>query len=371
MTLSVGLVGWRLTLEPHGVGYGWSLIRQSDAGTQVWAGVVDDSSAELVLVEGLVTAADPMASGLLHPSTEASLAAGLTALVPGQLRDELLELDGPDASRTTHTVTIAARGWLSRVPWPAVALDARGTRLVECCRLVGALPTGVISAHRPAGVPAPGRGLVVVDPGPLSGLEEPIYPTGYPSGWYAAAAAERLVPDGLPYSPEDLSRDLNAAEIDRLLYVGHIRSAPDDIPAAAGLVLSDSDGAVPLTAQQWFARPERWPAPRSVALIGCGSDDAGHREQTGLAMAALAAGAHHVLATRWVLPADGPDHTGTTDLGLAVFHLQRAERVVTELARWQRARLAVWRAGGAIEASPLFWASLVAYSTPTVWARQV
>ena len=84
-------------------------------------------------------------------------------------------------------------------------------------------------------------------------------------------------------------------------------------------------------------------------------------------MAALTAGAHHVIATRWPLPGDTDEHSGTTDLALAVAHLQRGRSPVTELARWQSAQLAAWRASGAPETSPLLWASLVAYSTPADW----
>lgn len=349
-------VGWRLTVEPVGPGYAWSLLR--NPGGDVWAGLVAEAADLRTMVDQIVDPQDPVASPLLDPIRETALAARLGALIPQPLREAL-------SGTGRHTLTVAARGWASRAPWPALGLDDSGTRLIERATIVGGLPTGVISAHRPRS--RGNVGLLVVDPGPLVGAEPSLYPAGYPSRWYAATGSDRLVPDGVAYTPGDLAADLNRDDLDRFFYFGHIRQAPAESPAGAALVLSDNDRAMPFAAQAWFGDPERWPAPRSVALIGCGSDDAAHQEQTGLAMAALAGGAHHVVATRWLLPADGITEAGTTDLALTIAHLQRGPELVVELARWQAVQLQAWRATGAPAVSPLLWASLVAYSTPADW----
>jgi len=97
-------------------------------------------------------------------------------------------------------------------------------------------------------------------------------------------------------------------------------------------------------------------------VIGCGSDDSGIAEQSGLPIAAINAGAELVTATRWVLPLDPrPDLRPATALALAVDRAHSAADPVGALRDWQLERLDRWRADGELLDTPLMWASLITY----------
>ncbi len=343
--------GWRLTLEPCGAMVAWSLIRVDDEHPtgQVWAGLIEEAAA---LRARAADCPDPSGGALVDPGREDALARELgRALLPAPLRTLLTDSTGP------HTLTLLVRGWLAGVPWDALALDSSGTRLIERCFVLGGLPPGL--AADVAGVlpAAPGPGtLWLVDPGPPDGNWPPLFPAGYPGPVGALVRPQDdLVPDGVPFGADALAARLRPRRFGQLGYLGHVTSDPLS-PAAAALVLSDSDREFLFTAHQWLRDPSRWPAPPLVALIGCGSDDTRAFELAGLPTAALLAGARVVTGTRWPLPNTPP----VVELLETVCAAQRAAGIES-IRAWQLDRLDQWRRTGAEGASPLYWASLVSY----------
>jgi hypothetical protein len=349
-------VGWRLTLEPCADLIAWSLLRaEGSPGARVaaWSGLIEDCSRLRAVAAAAVGGAAP---ALADPQAEAAVARELgDALLPPALQRELL------ATRTPPLLTICTRGWLSRVPWDALAVGRDGARLVQTCLVLGGLPPGITAARNTPAAPFRdrGRGVWVVDPGPPEGRWPPLYPSGYPGEVVAMVpATDRLLPDGLGLDQEDLAAELRNAPWDRLVYFGHIGSRSDS-PAGAGLVLSCSDGPELLTAHAWLREPERWPAPQRVALLGCASDDTDSPEQTGLVTAAMNAGASVVVATRWALP----NRPGAPRLLRAVSAALAEDLVLDPVRSWQCAELASWRATGDPDSSPLYWASPVVYDS--------
>lgn len=363
-------IGWRLTLEPCGDLVAWSLLRAEDHGAPVhaWSGLIEDAAP----LRSLLGPGGEDGSPLLDPASEARLARALGhALLPPVLQAELL------ATRELPLLTVCTRGWLSRVPWEALAIGDSGARLVQTCVLLGGLPPGLVdengdgsisvqnAARRgvdgngtvPISVQTPASpGLWVVDPGPPDGPWPPLYPAGCPAAVAAmVTAGDQLLPDGLEFSSDDLARQLtNGCE--RFIYFGHI-AAESDLPGGVGLVLSGPDGVDLLTAHRWLRSPERWPMPAPVALLGCGSDDSSLPEQTGLVTAALNAGAQIVTATRWPLA----NTAGAVRLLGAVSAALREPSVLHAVRRWQCAELENWRASGDPDSSPFYWASAVTY----------
>lgn len=113
-----------------------------------------------------------------------------------------------------------------------------------------------------------------------------------------------------------------------------------------------------------------WHMPPRAALIACHSGaDYTHAEPFGLVSAILDIGATMVIATRWVLLTDrvfealgGGEPLQT--MALAADDMLQAEDPLAELVRWQRARLAAWRAHGTLADSPLTWGSLSITDAP-------
>lgn len=353
-------VGWRLTLEPEGTLLAWSLIRGDDAhpSGDTWAGIRKDASALIDRVGRLTDAEDPWRSPLTDPRQEAEAAREIgVALLPEPLRHALA-----DETDSAHTVTIATRGWPSRVPWEALAIAWDGTRLVERALVLAGMSPALVATLRGPGSGAHGQErsgrLWVVDAGPPGGEFGPVYPAGTPELLREATRASgRLLPDAGPLRPGHLGTAMAERPWASFLYLGHLRGAPDGSPAASALVLSDGTRPVFMTARDWLANPERWPAPPRTALIGCSGDDAQATEQSGLVVAALNAGARLVTTTRWALPND----PATTRLALAVALAQDSADPVTTIRRWQLLHLRRWREQGVRDSSPMLWASLVSH----------
>lgn len=382
-------VGWLLTLEAFDASIGWSLIRDDGRGYLTEAGIIDAADQTIRPAAAAIfpsVDAGPGPSGiaglwaghLTDPDVEQDLANILGgALLPRMLRETLL---AEPPGTTTHTVTIATRGWLSQIPWELLTLSCDGPRLLEHAMVgAGLSPAVVATRTRTAHLVDTARfAYAILDPGPVTGPTGSIYPSGYPeplvreleeSGDDYTAHDEGVTPDELAYR---LHRRPS-----RMLYVGHIRPGRPGTPAAAALVLRAGRARAPhlLTARQWLASPERWPSPARVALIGCASDDTVSFEQSGLVVAAVNAGAHLVTATRWPLPTDNPvgrdlsptqpvHHEGLTELALAVHSAHRRPHPVAALRTWQLAKLARWRESGQPQHSPLLWASPITYSAP-------
>lgn len=371
-------IGWRLTLEPVGeAAVAWALIRATaSSAAPVGAGLFEGVAHLHALAVGLLPRAetergsdDLWPGPLTVPGDERDHAVRLgLGLLPPMLRDDLLA-----ASGRSHTVTVACRGWLARIPWEALALDRSGeVRLIECARVVAGLsPALVANRKRPSGDRPHAPALRVLDPGPRSGSTlVPLYPAGYPMEWYAddvLADGEDLVPDGVALSAADFGALLrDGGGWSRLLYLGHALPGTSEAPAAAALVFGTHAGADTLTAHAWLGDPATWPAPARVALIACASDDSGHFEQAGLAAAAINAGAEILTVTRWILPTDRYPlrEIGTTRLALAVDRAHEQPDPLSALRAWQCERLTVWREHGRREDAPLLWASLANYVVP-------
>lgn len=370
-------VAWLLTVEPLGKAIAWSLLRRDpDGSTDLRdAGYVPDTLHAQGFAAGLdPTRASSLWAGDLGSPAAEERAAGVLgeALLPEALRTGI-------ATSPTPTIAIATRGWPAKVPWDLLALWPGGPRLVEYAHVLGAVSPVTTATRARTAPPADGDapGLALVDPGPVGGAVGPLYPEGPPRPLLdqLTAACDDVAEGGSGCTAEDLQARLSGRPA-RFLYVGHVRSAGDDAPAATALTLRGEDPLQPrfVTAREWLAHPDRWPAPPRVALIGCASDDAGHAESSGLVTAAVNAGAHLVTSTRWPLPTDHPEgralsphqpviHRGLTDLAAAVHHAHTRRDPVATLRAWQLQRLQAWRTTGALSDSPLLWASLISYQT--------
>jgi hypothetical protein len=378
-------IGWRLVLEPTMTGLVWSLIRATGsaggAGTQggggaddfsVWAGrhVGPEGCERLAATIVPEAGADIWDSPLADPDAELDIARSLgRSLLPEPLRHALA---GPGTAQ--HTLTVAVRGWCAAVPWEALVIDDCDTRLVERCRVLGEAhaaagvdrgPTGDAEVER---TPPDQGGLTVVDPGPVAAEDPamaPLYPAGLPPELARSALGEDVVlpgPEGL--SVAALGEILRAGTWERFLYAGHVRPGSTARPGDAALVLADGLDADLLTVHAWLARPDLWPLPRRVALIGCASGDGRPLEGVGLPLAALRAGAEIVTATRWPLPSDLSEREpGFTHLVRAVHAAHLADDPVGHLRSWQITELHRWRTSGYAVHAPLTWAALVTAST--------
>lgn len=390
MTRSAEATGWLLTIEPLGESVTWSLLRNDGATTLVDVGHLPSAGHLQEMARRLqpVTTTLPTAAGtaglwasaLCEAGAERDTTAALgSALLPAALRVALLarrDQDAPDL------VTIAARGWLASLPWDLLGLAGPGgPRLLErACVVAGLSPVITATRHlsSPPRDPA-SAGCAAVDPGPPLGPAPTLYPAGIPDRLTCAltAADDTSGVHTRGMTPEELAYHLHQHP-SRLLYVGHIHTPPrQDEAAAAAFILRGPTPTMParLTARQWIAEPNRWPAPPRVALIGCASNDATSYEQTGLVVAAVNAGAHLVTATRWPLPTDNPDtrgctphqpvhHEALTDLAVAVHAAHISRDPLTHLRAWQLTRLHRWKTTGDIHHSPLLWASPLTYLTP-------
>lgn len=349
-------VGWRFAVEPIGQRFAWSLFTSTadDEINLVDAGIVPVRPGLDAQVLGLV-GANATSGALMHRDLERQVSQELGEIVlPPSLRLALHD------ESTRHTLSISARGWLTRLPWAALQLSD-GRRLIEAARLLGAIAPGIVSTRRrPAAEFSGAPGMATIDPGPLDGAAGPIYPGGLPG---ILMDEDGLAPDDLlvlgPTTPGLVGEQLRSDAWSRWLYVGHLVGGSDEAPAAASLVLAEDGGSGRMSARSWLAEPDRWPVPSRVALIGCQGDDPGHAEQAGLVTAAVNAGAGLVTTTLWPLPTDAAlGNHALSRLALAVHHAHQAPDPVDSLRAWQLDRLDAWRRVGNPWDSPLLWAAL-------------
>jgi hypothetical protein len=368
--VSDGAVGWLLTVEPAGDVVAWSLHRDAGAPELVDAGLLRDVARARAVAEALLpnVRGGVWSGPLTRPEDERR---GAEELGRGLLPPVLVQSLRSDRAER-HTLSVASRGWLSGVPWDALALGsgAGAPRVLERARVLGAVAPALVANRAVAPIDRdPGeRGLAVIDPGPPGGRSPQLYPAGLPPELLPGAridAADVCQEDGAGLSADELSKALLSHPA-RLFYLGHIHAAAPGAPAAAGVVLSVGSRADVLTARRWIAEPRRWPAPARVAFVGCAGDDTGLTEQSGLVAAAINAGARLTTTTRWLLPTDEPGNAvrATTALALAVYEAHRAGDLVGTLRAWQLDQLDRWRHTGRSEHSPVLWASLVTYLTP-------
>jgi hypothetical protein len=204
----------------------------------------------------------------------------------------------------------------------------------------------------------------------------------------------------------------------RLVFVGHVVTS-DVLPGAASLILSDDEKTFgvmrvierkkrkgknrPLSALDFLegtqnsqtrlldlrqeeripadrvvwptdhhsptSGSEIWPMPPRVALIACNSGaDMRNPEPFGLALSLVNAGAELVTATKWALPTDaalglfgGSTSHAFVNMALSVDDAHATADPVVKIAQWQREKLREWEVTGAIDASPILWASLSTY----------
>lgn len=368
--MSTARVGWRLCLEQGPRVLSSSLIRASgpidDPEYAVWTTMNSTPGALIQLATGLVPAGGDIWDGpLCDPQREREVVRQLGhALLPQPLREALA---APDGAR--HTLTVAARGWCSALPWEALALGEDDTRLVERCHLrTEAHPLADRGITRAASSWAEGPGpeadgLVVLDPGPLVGDDPataPLYPAGPPAELTTLGGPRDVhLPTHESLSTDGLAEALSRRSWRRLLYAGHVRPGTTSQPGNTALVLSDGLEVDPLSAYAWLGDPGRWPAPARVALLGCSSGDARTVEDVGLLLAALRAGAETVTATRWNLPTDlSADERPFTELVRAVHAAHLTQDPAARLRDWQITELHRWRVTGARQHSPMIWAAL-------------
>lgn len=239
------------------------------------------------------------------------------------------------------------------------------------------------------------------------------------AGMVCASYQGRIDPtlSGQSFTRKELSYQLRSGLRSRLFYFGHVSSTPAE-PGTASLHLTDttamwgmaetlSDSAISITAATvhdsgqhrplsaldlmlgttmtadptvWnyygADRPqlgrELWPMPPRVAMIACeGGVDYRSSETFGLVMAMIDSGSELVTTTRWTLPTDHgvrghrqelpPGVLPTVDLALEVDHSHTLDNPIRHLADWQRNQLRHWQdsGDGAVQYSPLWWASLI------------
>ncbi|NVN49155.1 CHAT domain-containing protein [Mycolicibacterium hippocampi] len=338
------------------------------------------------------------------------------AVIPPRLVDDILAKI-EDGVRPRLRLTPSPR--LARVPWEVLRVGDGDQRLLDIVDIVYD-PPATVRAERstPARQWSDHRGLpgvFVIDPrtpgdpdslpvvSPTTNASDAIRKqiADYVETGGALAAESRRWQGGQTFTRSWLSKALNETPRSRLFYYGHVSAEPDE-PGSAALHLSDE------TTESWgMARPigahlplsaldlllgtttagadeyaryphakspaghDIWPMPSRVAVIACeGGADYRSRETFGLVIAMLNAGAELVTTTRWTLPTDlafwhfhdDVARRGvhpTTDLALTVDRAQTLDDPVGELLTWQRGQLNSWRdSGGAIDFSPLVWASL-------------
>lgn len=338
--------------------------------------------------------------------TEHALAQGLSAtFLPYDLAARLYDLH---VQGVRPHLRIQPSPRVAQIPWELLAPDP-GLRLVDIADISLLAPAGIVHAPaRKARSWADTRTqpvVAVLDPripgfradsalGSVLGRMDPAAPLAL----WAASARDRLVPkvtDPLELfrrtdvDREWLSRVLRAGA-SRLLYVGHVTAAAPSSGQSESATMhlactADTLGFAPvhrdhrpLSARDLLlgthalapdprTGPHIWPIPSRVALIACESGgDLRFAEPLGLIAAMLTGGAELVTAGRWPLPTDlafhrfggaPPTASPLQEAVRAIDAAHESTEPVRALNDWQRQRSTAWRETGAIEHSPLVWAS--------------
>ncbi|MEN4476194.1 CHAT domain-containing protein [Mycolicibacterium cosmeticum] len=362
-------------------------------------------------------AARAMQAGALTTlAQERELAATLAeAIVPPRLIDDILA-KSQEGRCPRLRLTPSPR--LARVPWEVLRTGDRDQRLLDIVDIVYDPPATVRTERS---TPARGwlehsqyPALFIIDPEtPGHPHAEPVVSLdtraarligrqlqGYLDSNGAVDDEQDLWVGGQNYTRTWLSEALIRTPRSRMFYYGHVSAEPDE-PGSASLHLSDVSGEswgmarplgthLPLSALDLLlgtttagkddpgsyphaksaAGQDIWPMPSRVAIIACeGGADYRSRETFGLVIAMLNAGAELVTTTRWTLPTDlafWRFHDSvrerrihpTTELALVVDRAHTLDDPIAALTEWQRGQLNSWRETGAIEYSPLVWASL-------------
>ena len=308
-----------------------------------------------------------------HPESTADLARDLgQVLLPAELIATVREAAARPLLRVQPSES------LTRVPWEMLRLDD-GTTLDELTDVVSVAPSSV---PRDRGEANPtGPAVAVIDPripgqsassalGSVLGRpadHSPLATLLDTPGLRPAVAGYRELARRTDINREWLRHNMTGAS--RLLYVGHVSAAEttgESVDAALHLCCTDDSGTHrPLRVYDLLSGDYRFP-PRT-ALIGCNSGgDLAHPDGMGLTMAALAAGAHLVTATRWAVPTnralgragDLGNRAPLEDLVLAVDAAHRGDDPIGDLRRWQSERRARWYDSGLPADNPLLWAAL-------------
>ncbi|WP_461032801.1 CHAT domain-containing protein [Streptomyces mayteni] len=394
---------WTWTVGARGFGTGHAPAAEVDAAVAALSAALPGSG------EGMRRAFE--SGALADHEAEPRLARVLAeALWPPGLTAQLRHVS---AAAGRPLIRIQPSPRVAQVPWELLAVDD-DARLVDLADIVTTAPA---SLRRPGPGPTPdarpapdGDAVVLVlDPRVPgfradSALGSVLGPPGSDPeltalvrrGIDAGAVVPRLADPAEAFRRTDQDRDwlgdVLRAGARRLLYVGHVSGVPvdggqsEDItlhlacgPGTTGLTevargthrpLSVKDlllGTLPLRADG-VPGALIWPAPPRVALIACESGgDLRFAESFGLATAMLHNGAELVTATRWTLPTSHAFHrlaglpSSVRPLSAAVVAVDAAHEhpdPVRHLCRWQRERLDLWRATGAVEHAPLLWAAL-------------
>jgi len=388
-------MAWRWTVGAQGFGTGRAPEQEvADAVAALNAALPGD----------LRTAFDTGALG--DHGRELELARTLAeALWPPGLTDQIRQVS---AGLGRPLVRIQPSPRVAQVPWELLAVEP-DARLLNLADVVTTVP---VSLRRKASVvTGPDTVVLVLDP------RVPGARPGSPLGSVLGQADPALIEmvqrhvdagDAMP-SVDDAAEALRRNDLDRdwlstalrggarrLMYVGHVSSAPveggqsEDAqlhlccgPETTGFAdvvrthrpLSAKDlllGTLTLHADG-VPGADTWPAPPRVALIACESGgDLRFGESFGLASAMIHNGAELVTATRWPVPTSHAFHrlasvAETTrplsDLIVAVDSAHDQPDPVRRLGEWQRAQLDRWRADGRIEHSPLLWGAMTTLVT--------
>jgi len=313
-------------------------------------------------------------SPLVDPKEELALAKVLgDLLIPEALREVLASSEAP------ISLIVAPAPEVAIIPSPWLAIDEEGTRLIE--RAIVHLGASVGLLHESVKRSSSETTIVMLDPtGEL--LVHPHGPTQVADDLVSLASEHVLSaqahvgalaqefsygdrqPRVLMAAPEHFVSSLREPperthDPSLLFYLGH--ADPGSTPATSSLRLMDPNegGVVGFYARNFYR--EELTVPERVLIIACNGMAHDSKEWLGLGPAALFAGARFVLAALWSLPW-APVPTGgdypTWRLAKEALLVARGDDPIRGWREVQLGELERWRAHGAVEASPLFWAGL-------------
>lgn len=285
-------------------------------------------------------------------AAERRLAAQIGSMLPGALIRRVAE--GGVA------LAIAPAPQLAVVPWAIATSDALGhdVRLIERCRLAIAPPAALVAkiAARNVGrtdtTPNPLRAAVVDPGGDL--------PAANALGSLLPSNVALLTHEDEP-SVDDIASLLQGTErASTFLFAGHTSTPGVDHRAALFLgarhAASDAIARLSITSDMLLGQPKRFPLPRQLMLLACGSGDVQNvrdGEWTTLGPAALWAGADRAVITSFPV-IDSSDLDAQLIAGLKMLPLDESLRVA------QLRMLDSWRTTSGELGAPMHWAGHVA-----------